>query len=104
MDELTISAPIIVAADPDCWFYRTAADAVASGLGTDVKVFDGLGQRLELVGADLHVSRTNPDGVQELAALLRNWLGYMDAVRWSTADMTLPWLLKASVEHLGYSA
>ena len=104
MDELTISPPIIVAADPDCWFYRSAADAVASGLGADVKVFDARGQRLEMAGADLHVSRTNPDCAQELAGLLRNWLGYMDAVRWSTADMTLPWLLKAAVEHLGYSA
>jgi hypothetical protein len=45
-----------------------------------------------------------PMAPKKLAAVLRDWLGYMDAIRWSTADMSLPLLFKASVEHLGYSA
>jgi hypothetical protein len=34
---------------------------------------------------------------------LTQWLGYMDAIRWSLADWPLHMLLRCSVEHLGWS-
>jgi hypothetical protein len=34
---------------------------------------------------------------------LRRWLGYMDALRESTANWPLSLLVRASVDHLGYS-
>jgi hypothetical protein len=99
---LDITPPIVVVDGPDCKFYRSAA-AVMPRLTLDTKVFDAQGYRLVGAGSRLRVSATNPDGAQELAELLRGWLGYMDAIRWSTADMELPLLLQASTEHLGYS-
>lgn len=98
-----VTPPIVVADSPDCRFYRSAASAVTSGLTPQTKVFDAQGHRLVAAAGALHVSPANPDGADELAELLRSWLGYMDAIRWSTADMDLPLLLQASTEHLGYS-
>jgi hypothetical protein len=93
----------VVADSPDCRFYRSVAAAVTSGLSPHTKVFDAQGHRLVAAAGALRVSPANPDGADELAELLRSWLGYMDAIRWSTADMDLPLLLQASTEHLGYS-
>jgi hypothetical protein len=98
-----ITPPIVAADDPDCKFYRSAADALAAGFTPTTKVFDGQGHRLSAMGNRLRVSRSDPDGAGELAEILRRWLGYMDAIRWSTADMELELLVQASVEHLGYS-
>jgi hypothetical protein len=100
---LDITPPIVVADDPDCKFYRRAADALAVGITPTMKVFDAQGHRLVAKGSEPRMSSSDPDGAAELAAVLRQWLGYMDAIRWSTADMGLPTLLEASVEHLGYS-
>jgi hypothetical protein len=100
---LDITPPIVVADGPDCQFYRRAADALAVGITRTMKVFDAQGHRLVATGSELRMSSSDPDGAAELAAVLRQWLGYMDAIRWSTADMALPILLEASVEHLGYS-
>ncbi|MGA8547453.1 MAG: hypothetical protein WB785_19645 [Mycobacterium sp.] len=54
-------------------------------------------------GLPSNSSVTNARGAEELAEILRRWLGHMDAIRWSTADMELPLLLQASAEHLGSS-
>jgi hypothetical protein len=98
-----ITPPIVVSDDPDCKFYRTPADALAAGFTPTMKVFDGQGHRLLAAGNQLFVSPSDSDGAVELAEVLRRWLGYMDAIRWSTADMELELLVQASVEHLGYS-
>ncbi|HEY9302670.1 MAG TPA: hypothetical protein VIO95_00085 [Mycobacterium sp.] len=98
-----ITPPIVVADGPECRFYRSSAAAVTSGLTPHTKVFDAQGLRLVAEAGALYVSPANPDGAEELAGILRGWLGYMDAIRWSVADMELPLLLQASTEHLGYS-
>lgn len=98
-----ITPPIVVADAPECRFYRSSAAAVAAGLTAHTKVFDAHGHRLVAVAGGLRVSPADRDGAEELAELLRGWLGYMDAIRWSVADWDLPLLLQASVEHLGYS-
>ncbi len=74
-----------------------------SGLTPNAKVFDAQGNRLVTVACALRVSPADPGGAEELAGILRGWLGYMDAIRWSTADMELPLLFQASTERLGYS-
>jgi hypothetical protein len=98
-----ITPPNVVSDDPECKFYRTPADALAAGFTPTMKVFDAQGHRLLPAGNQLHMSPTDPDGAVELAEVLRRWLGYMDAIRWSTANMELELLVQASVEHLGYS-
>jgi hypothetical protein len=98
-----ITPPIVAADDPDCKFYRSTADALAAGFTPATKVFDAQGHRLLARGSRLGVSPSDPDGAVELAEILRRWLGYMDAIRWSTADMELELLVQASVEHLGYA-
>lgn len=98
-----ITPPIVVTDDPDCKFYRSTADALAAGFTPTTKVFDAQGHRLLAAGNKLRMSSSDPDGAVELAEVLRRWLGYMDAIRWSTADMELQLLVQASVEHLGYS-
>ena len=100
---LGITAPIIVSEDPECRFYRGTADAVAAGISNSARVFDATGQSLVVEGDGLVVAARDPGGAAELAGILRNWLGYVDAIRWSVADMSLPWLVKCAVEHLGYS-
>ena len=98
-----ITPPIVVADAPECRFYRSSAAAVTARLTPHTKVFDAHGHRLVAVAGGLRVSPADRDGAEELAELLRGWLGYMDAIRWSVADWDLPLLLQASVEHLGYS-
>ena len=51
------------------------------------------------VDGELQVSPTDPDGEEELAELLVDWLGYMDAIRGSVAGTPLPRLLELCVEH-----
>lgn len=98
-----ITPPIVVADDPDCRFYRSAADAVAVGFTPTMKVFDAQGHRLLTAGSALRMSPSDPDGSAELAAVLRQWLNQMDALRCSSAGMDLSTLVRASVEHRGYS-
>jgi hypothetical protein len=76
-----ITPPIVVVTGPDCAFYRIATDAVAAGLRHGSRAFDALGQRLTVTDGIVRVSPTDPDGAEELAGLLRRWLGYMDALR-----------------------
>jgi hypothetical protein len=96
-----VAPPIVVSSEPDCAFYRTAEDALRTGLPSAALIFDSLGRRLAISDGQLHVEY---DGADELARILRQWLGYMDALRESTATWTLPLLLGASIEHLGYAA
>jgi len=96
-----ISPPIIVALGDDCAFHRDVADAVRSRPAPGSKVFDSDGTRLVVDGDGLRVG-PDADGAEELAALLRAWLGRMDALRESTANWSLALLVQASVDHLGY--
>ena len=109
---MVIVAPIVVATDPECWpgfvveaghgdvcvFYRRVEDAQPA-VSPSSLVFDGQGQRLVLVDGGLQVSLTEPDGRDELCELLRGWLGYMDAIRWSVAETPLHDLLEQCVDH-----
>jgi hypothetical protein len=109
---MAIVAPIVVATDPESWpgfvvqpghgdvcvFYRRVDDA-RTAVSPSSLVFDAHGQRLVLVDGRLQVSFTEPDGSDELCHLLREWLGYMDAIRWSVADTPLESLLEQCVEH-----
>jgi hypothetical protein len=97
-----ITPPIVLADGPECRFYRSCAAATA-GLTPHTKVFDAHGLRLVAAAGGLRVSPADPHGAEELAEILRRWLGYMDAIRESTVDWDLPLLVKASAEHLGYS-
>jgi len=53
------------------------------GIPAGALVFDGTGQRLEVVGGE--------------------WLRCSDAIRWSIADWQLSMLLRCAVEHHGWS-
>jgi hypothetical protein len=97
-----VTPPIIISTSEDCAFYRRAADAVRFGVPADAKAFDADGTRLVAEGGELRPA-TNPDGADELAALLRAWLGNVDALRESTANWTLALLVQASVDHQGYA-
>lgn len=96
-----ISPPIVVVTDEDCAFHRDVTDAVRSGIARDARVFDARGRRL-LVEGDGLGDLPNADGAEELAGLLRGWLGSMDALRESTANWSLALLVRAAVDHLGY--
>ena len=96
--------PIIVSAGADCWFYQSGAGALAVGIPNGAKVFDGPGQRLELVGGHLRVLQSDRDGTEDLTAILGDWLKHMDAIRWSIADWQLSMLLRCAIEHAGWSA
>ena len=55
----------------------------------------------EIYDADgIHLGAARPD---ELAELLRRWLGHADALRESTANWSLGLLVRAAVEHGGYA-
>jgi hypothetical protein len=101
---MDLEPPIVVSTEPDCAFYRTTEQALRAGLPSSALIFDSLGRRLEISGGRLHVAPDDVDGADDLARILRHWLGYMDALRESTANWTLPLLLRASIEHLGYTA
>ena len=100
---VVVIPPIIVSAAPECWFYRSCGDALEMGIPPGAKVFDGTGQRLEVVGGDLSVLQGDLDGTDELTDILSDWLRYSDAIRWSIADWQLSMLLRCAVEHHGWS-
>jgi hypothetical protein len=107
-----IAAPIVVAMDPRTWpgsvvradqpdvcvFYRSLAGARA-GSSVESLVFDASGHRLVNRDGELHISPTDPDAQAELAALLVDWLGYMDAIRGSLAGTPLADLIEMCVDH-----
>jgi hypothetical protein len=97
-----ISPPIVVSVGDDCAFHRSVADAIRSRPSPDAKIFDSEGSRLVVDGDGMRVG-PDADGADELAGLLRDWLGQMDALRESTANWSLTLLVQASVDHLGYS-
>ena len=100
-----MTPPIIVSTVPECAFYRSAGDAIAAGSAVGARIFDADGRRLEPDGAGgLRVAAQARDGADELATTLRNWLGHMDALRESTANWSLALLVRAAVDHLGYTA
>jgi hypothetical protein len=68
---MNIATPVVVSVDPDCRLYRSAAYAAVAGIPSGARVFDSDGQRLEPVEGELRVSRTNPDGADELAGRQR---------------------------------
>jgi hypothetical protein len=95
---MEITAPVIVSVDPDCRFYRRAADVAASGIPSGATIFDSCGHRLEPVDGELRVLPNNPDGADELADVLRCWQGYIDALRESTMNWSLELLVRASLD------
>jgi hypothetical protein len=100
-----MTPPVIVSRPPECAFYRSAGDAIAAGTAVDARIFDSQGRRLEPDGAGgLRIATQVQDGTDELATILRNWLGHMDTLRESTANWSLDLLVRAAVDHLGYSA
>jgi hypothetical protein len=101
---VVVVPPIVVSADPQCWFYRGETDALTAGIPLSAKVFDGTGQRLVLVEDQVTVRVRDRDGSDELRQILSNWLCYVDAIRWSIADWELSMLLRCAIEHQGFSA
>jgi hypothetical protein len=100
-----MTPPVIVSTPPECAFYRHVGDATAAGSAVGARTFDAEGRRLEPDGdGRLRVATQVHDGADELATILRNWLGHMDALRESTANWSLDLLVRAAVDHLGYSA
>jgi hypothetical protein len=100
---MKLAPPIVVSTEPDCIFYRAADDVERAELPSSALIFDSQGQRLELISGRLIVAPAGIDGADDLARILHDWLGYMDALRESTANWPLTLLLQASIEHLGYS-
>jgi hypothetical protein len=100
-----MTPPVIVSSPPECAFYRSASAAIATGSAVGARVFDADGRRLEPDGSGgFRVATQVHDGADELARILRNWLGHMDVIRESTANWSLELLVRAAVDHLGYSA
>jgi hypothetical protein len=99
---MDVAPPVVVSIESGCAFYRTADEAVRAGLPSSATIFDCLGRRLEICDGRLRVAASEPDGADDLARILRDWLGYMDALRESTATWSLALLVRASIEHLGY--
>lgn len=93
------SAPFTLSTPPDCAFYRTL-HGVAAAWTSDADVYDARGRRLSMTPHGLRVTAVEPD---ELARLLRRWLGHVDALRESTAVWPLWLLVHAAVEHAGYT-
>lgn len=96
---MDVTPPFIVSTPPECAFYRTGETVAAACLSGDGDVFDAHGLRLSVTADGLRVSSVEPD---ELAHLLRRWLGHVDALRESTAAWPLWLLVHAAVEHAGY--
>jgi hypothetical protein len=92
----------VVAAGPDCWFYRSEDEAVEAGIPQSARVFDGTGQRLRWADNRLTVL-ADRDGGAELRTILSDWLYRMDAIRWSIADWDLSMMLRCAIEHSGFS-
>jgi hypothetical protein len=93
------TAPFVLSTPPDCCFYRTLDDVIAAHTA-DADVYDAHGSRLTPTPHGLEVTSVEPE---ELARLLRRWLGRVDAIRESTANWPLWLLVHAAVEHAGYA-
>lgn len=96
---MDVTPPFIVSTPPECTLHRTLDHAVASW-GPDAVVYDAHGVLLSRRRDAVVVSSVEPD---ELAHVLRRWLGHADALRESTASWPLWLLVHAAVEHRGYS-
>ncbi|BBY31256.1 hypothetical protein [Mycolicibacterium sediminis] len=94
-----VTPPFVVSTPPECEFYRSAETALSSATGGDGDVFDAHGLRLSSAAGEVSVRSVEPD---ELAHLLRRWLGHADVLRESTASWPLWLLVHAAVEHRGY--
>jgi len=94
------TAPFVLSAPPDCCFYRSLDDVLAA-LAADAEIYDAHGARLTPVEHRLVVTSVEPE---ELARLLRRWLGHVDAIRESTVSWPLWLLVHAAVEHAGYTS
>jgi hypothetical protein len=94
------TAPFILSAPPDCRFYRSLDDVAATAHVTDAEIYDAHGSRLTPVPHGLAVTSVEPE---ELARLLRRWLGHVDAIRESRGSWPLWLLVHAAVEHAGYA-
>lgn len=100
-----MTPPIILSTAPECASYRSAGDAAAAGTAAGARIFYSEGRRLEPDGkGGFSVAAQAEDGVEELATILRNWLGHMDALRESTMNWSPALLVRAAIDHLGYSA
>ncbi|MDP9165056.1 MAG: hypothetical protein M3O32_03175 [Actinomycetota bacterium] len=94
------TAPFVVSAPPDCDFHRSLDDVIAAWKPGQ-EAYDSHGLRLSMTPDGLVVTSVEPD---ELARLLRRWLGHVDALRESTAAWPLWLLVHAAVEHAGYAS
>lgn len=92
--------PFVVSEPPECRFYRSLDEVALSAPLVDAEVYDAHGVRLSMTSDGLDVSSVEPD---QLAHVLRRWLGYVDALRESTASWPLWLLVHAAVEHAGYT-
>ncbi|TPG34213.1 hypothetical protein [Mycolicibacterium hodleri] len=97
---MELAPPFVVSDPPECRFYRSLDELVLSTRLVDVEVYDAHGVRLATTSDGFDVSSVEPD---QLAHVLRRWLGHMDALRESTASWPLWLLVHAAVEHTGYS-
>lgn len=93
------TAPFVLSAPPDCFIYRSLDDVVAAHVA-DAEIYDAHGSRLTQAADGLVVTSVEPE---ELARLLRRWLGHVDAIRESTVSWPLWLLVHAAVEHAGYA-
>jgi hypothetical protein len=93
------TAPFVLVAPPDCRFYRSLDDVVAAYV-PDAEIYDAHGSRLTPVDHGLVVTSVEPE---ELARLLRRWLGHVEAIGDSTVSWPLWLLVHAGVEHDGYA-
>ena len=96
---MDVTPPFVVSIPPECAFYRSAERALSCAALGDGDVFDAHGLRLSAAAGEVCVRSVEPD---ELAHLLRRWLGHADALRESTASWPLWLLVHAAVEHRGY--
>ena len=96
---MEVTPPFIVSCPPECSFHRTLDDAAAAW-SPDAVVYDAHGALLSRPRDGAVITAVEPD---ELAHVLRRWLGHVDALRASTASWPLWLLIHAAVEHRGYS-
>ncbi|MBJ7336685.1 hypothetical protein [Mycolicibacterium sp.] len=97
---MELAPPFVVSEPPECRFYRSLDELVPSARSADAEVYDAHGVRLAMTADGLDVSSVEPD---QLAHVLRRWLGHVDALRESTASWPLWLLVHAAVEHGGYT-
>jgi hypothetical protein len=95
-----LTPPFVLSVPPECTFHRTLDDAVAAARPGDGEWYDAHGVRFTVSDDGVAVASVEPD---ELAHLLRRWLGHVDAVRESTQFWPLWLLVHAAVDHAGYA-